>query len=186
MKPEEIKYVGKVFPEIDAIKDPQLREQVAEAWIEAWHASKYSQIEDAVFGPQTPQYKLMDHVRGVTNIAIGIAKVLKEIHGFQFNEDHVIAGALLHDIDKMIIFEKKGEVYGVAEVARKFPHGYLGALIAHKVGLPEEIEHLILSHTGKQIVSPKTIEAVIVHYADYADYDAVSYNSGGRLLLERV
>ncbi|MFQ6074771.1 MAG: HD domain-containing protein [Candidatus Bathyarchaeia archaeon] len=184
-KSEEIEYVRRLFPEIDAIEEPKLREQVTEAWIKAWHTSKYSRIEDAVISPQMPQYKLKDHVRGVVKIAVGTVEALEEIHGFQVNKDYVIAGALLHDIDKIIIFEKRGEVYGVAEVLSKFPHGYIGALIAHEIGLPEDIEHLILSHTVKQIIPPKTMEVIIVHYADCADYDALAHTSGKKLLLQK-
>jgi putative nucleotidyltransferase with HDIG domain len=178
-------YIRHVFPEIDAIHDPNLREQVVDAWIEAWHASKYPRIEDAVFSTEMPHIKLMDHVRGVAKLALGIAKILEETHGLHVNRDHVVAGALLHDIDKIIRLEKRGASYGVAEGLDKLPHGYVGALLAHNIGLPRDIEHLILSHTTQQMVVPKTMEAIIVHYADYADFDALAFTSGKRLLLQK-
>ena len=182
---KDCEYIRHVFPEIDAIQDPKLREQVIEAWIEAWRSSKYPRIEDAVFSTQMPHIKLKDHVSGVAKMALGIANVLEETHGLHVNKDHVIAGALLHDIDKIMMLEKRGENYGVAENLSKFPHGYVGARLANKIGLPRDIEHLILSHTTKQIISPKTIEAIIVHYADYADFDALAFTSGKRLLLQK-
>jgi putative nucleotidyltransferase with HDIG domain len=173
------------FPEIQEIEETKLREQTARAWIEAWKNGRFSHIDDAVVSPQMPQYRLRDHVRAVTRIAVAVAKVLEETHGLHVNKDYVIAGALLHDINKMIIYEKKGEAYGLADVAHRFPHGYLGALIAHKIGLPEDIEHMILSHTTKQISSPQTAEAIIVCYADCADFDALAHASNKTLLLER-
>jgi len=184
-KSEDGEYIRQVFPEIEAIHDPKLREQVVEAWIEAWHASKYPRIEDAVFSTQMPHIKLKDHVSSVAKMALGIAKILEETHGLHVNRDHVVAGALLHDIDKIIRLEKRGAGYGVAESLDKLPHGYVGALLAHNIGLPRDIEHLILSHTTQQMIAPKTMEAIIVHYADYADFDALAFTSGKRLLLQK-
>jgi len=131
------------------------------------------------------EYKLRNDVRAATRIAVPVAQVLEQTHSLHVNKDYVIVGALVHDNDKMMIYKKKGEAYQAADLARRFPHGYLGALIAHKIGLPEDIEHMILSHTSKQITTPKTTEAIIVYYVDCVDFDALARASNKTLLMER-
>ncbi|MCW4039904.1 MAG: HD domain-containing protein [Candidatus Bathyarchaeota archaeon] len=185
MSNNEIHDINRTFPEIASIQDPTLRSQVTACWIDAWHQSQYATLEDAIFSPQIPGCRLIDHVRAVTSIAMQIAKVVSQHHHIPVNHDYVLAGALLHDIDKLIIYEKTLHDYQQAKILKQFPHGYLGARIAHKHGIPDVIEHLILSHTRQQLIFPTTIEAIIVHYADFADYDALAYTSQRPLLLEK-
>jgi putative nucleotidyltransferase with HDIG domain len=173
----EIQDVERAFPAITDIQDTKLRSQVTACWIDAWQQSKYATLEEAIFSPQMPKWRLIDHVQAVTSIAVQIVKVLTQFHQTPINRDYVLAGALLHDIDKLLIYEKTAQGYQRAKILNKFPHGYLGARIAHKHDVPNAIEHLILSHTRHQLISPTTIEAIIVHYADFADYDALAYTS---------
>jgi putative nucleotidyltransferase with HDIG domain len=180
----EIHDVYRAFPEIARIQDPTLRAQVIDCWIDAWHQSQYTTLDEAIFSPQIPGCRLIDHVRAVSSIAIQMAKELAHHHQIPINHDYVLAGALLHDIDKMIIYEKTPQGHQQAEILTQFPHGYLGARLAHKHGVPDAIEHLILSHTRQQLIFPTTIEAIIVHYADFADYDALAYITH-RPLLEK-
>lgn len=179
----EVQDIERVFPEIARIRDSKLRSQVTACWIDAWHQSPYTTLEEAIFSPQMPECRLIDHVRAVTSISMQIVEVLTKWHQIPINRDYVLAGALLHDIDKLIIYEKTVHGYQQAKILEQFPHGYLGARIAHEQGLPDAIEHLILSHTRQQLTFPRTIEAIIVHYADFADYDALAYISQRPLLL---
>jgi putative nucleotidyltransferase with HDIG domain len=183
---DEIQNIERAFPAITDIQDSTLRSQVTACWIDAWHQSKYPTLEEAIFTPQIPACRLIDHVRAVTSIAVQIVEVLTQFHQTPINLDYVLAGALLHDIDKLIIYEKTTQGYQRAKILKKFPHGYLGARIAHKHGVPNAIEHLILSHTRRQLIFPTTIEAIIVHYADFADYDALAYTSQLPLLLDKT
>jgi putative nucleotidyltransferase with HDIG domain len=181
----EIQDLNRVFPEIARIQDPTLRAQVTACWIDAWHQSQYSTLEEAIFSPQIPGCRLIDHIRAVASIATHIAKMLAHHHQISINHDVVLAGALLHDIDKMIIYEKTPQGYQQAQILTQFPHGYLGARLAHQHGIPDALEHLILSHTRRQLIIPTTIEAIIVHYADFADYDALAYTTHRPLLLNK-
>ncbi|MCJ7633768.1 hypothetical protein MUP77_15450, partial [Candidatus Bathyarchaeota archaeon] len=114
---KSMEYIRKLFPEIEQIEQTELQMKVASTWIEAWKKSKYRRIEDGIFTVATPQNRLVDHIRAVTKSAIAIADVLKEIHHFDVNRDYLIAGSLLHDVDKLIVFEKTGDKYVRAEIA---------------------------------------------------------------------
>ncbi len=182
----EIQNVENAFPEIATIQDSKLRSQVTACWLDALHQSKYTAFEEAIFALTMLECRLIDHVRAVTSIAMQIVEILVQFHQIPVNRDYVLAGALLHDLDKLIIYEKTTQGYQEAKILKQFPHGYLGARIAHAHGVPPEIEHLILSHTRHQLVSPATIEAIIVHYADFADFDALALTSQLPLLLDKL
>lgn len=185
MSNNEIQDLNRAFPEIAHIQDPTLRAQVTACWIDAWHQSQYTTLDEAIFSPQIPGCRLIDHVRAVISIAMQIAKALALYHQILINHDYILAGALLHDIDKMFIYEKTSQGHQHAITLTQFPHGYLGARLAHKHGLPDSIEHLILSHTRQQLIVPTTIEAIIVHYADFVDYDSLAYTTHRPLLLKK-
>ena len=49
MSNKEIQEVTRAFPEIARINDPTLRDQVIECWIDAWHQSQYTTLDEAIF-----------------------------------------------------------------------------------------------------------------------------------------
>ena len=101
--------------------------------------------------------ELVNHTIGVTEAAIKIAEVLKEVYGIEVNMDYLISGCLLHDIMK--VYEWKDGVYsGIL-----LEHPELGAAELYRRDFPEEIIHMVFSHLGN---NPKTIEAMILHYVD--------------------
>jgi hypothetical protein len=55
--------------------------------------------------------------------------------------------------------------------------------MAWKYGLSDELVHIIGSHTTQSRLAPKTLEAIIVHYADFVDYDALMWELGRHKLL---
>ena len=113
---------------------------------------------------------LSQHTHGVAHIAAEAGKMYDGM-----NRDIVMAGALLHDLGKIIEYEVKPG----------FPRTMSGRLEGHirlglqmiEVILGEELRpslaHVILSHHGKlewgSPVEPQTIEAVTVFQADYMD-----------------
>lgn len=94
------------------------------------------------------------------------------------NRDLLIAGAMLHDIGKIeelsydLFFEytDKGKLIGHIVIAANYIHSTCREIPY----FPEELEtlltHLVLSHQGKlenaSPVEPKTLEAIVLYYAD--------------------
>jgi 3'-5' exoribonuclease len=102
------------------------------------------------------------------------------------NRDFCIAGGLLHDIGKVLCYQKEkasdGTMkYGPTQESIWFHHipigFHLAASIAEGHRIPKEkyypILHIILSHHGRleyhSPVVPKIPEAFIVHKSDYLD-----------------
>lgn len=127
---------------------------------------------------------LLEHTRSVTKIAIALTEhFLAEnprLRG-QLSKSLVVAGAILHDFGKLLDTNSTitgpqktvaGELIGHAVLGLEIVNQY-----AQAVGLDQEtrvqLEHLILTHSRfadwGAPTPPATLEAMILHYADYAD-----------------
>lgn len=103
---------------------------------------------------------LINHTKAVTKACISLAEVFEKEYGLTVKKDYLIAGALLHDIMKVYEF-KDMKPTGIL-----LDHSSLALAELYKRDFPEEVLHLIISHTAPSINPPKTLEALILHYAD--------------------
>ncbi|MCJ7507821.1 MAG: HD domain-containing protein [candidate division Zixibacteria bacterium] len=103
------------------------------------------------------------------------------------DRDLLVSGALLHDIGKITEYSVNGFIEYTDE-GRLIGHIVSGdKLVASRIqkvdGFPQELalrlRHLVLSHQGKlecaSPVVPKTIEAIVLHYADELDAKADAF-----------
>jgi putative nucleotidyltransferase with HDIG domain len=96
---------------------------------------------------------IKDHCRVVAKIAVFVAEKLKE-KGASVNVDIVRAGALLHDLDKMLTLDKRKE------------HGHTSKRILEEAGFPE-IANIAVFHCSHDFArQDSTQEERIVNYAD--------------------
>lgn len=138
---------------------------------------------------------LADHLCNTARTALTLFKRydkrLQETHACKVNKDLVIAGAFLHDIGKVQCYKPievsptekiEGErLFQSTDESVLFHHIPIGfhmiASVIEKhcpdVSWKNDLLHIIISHHGKIEWSspqpPKTIEAFIVHQADYFD-----------------
>jgi putative nucleotidyltransferase with HDIG domain len=185
---EDIGYVTSVFPEIGDIADARLRDQVATIWIECWRESNWERIEDAPKNPANlgPERRLYQHVRGVTQQAVATAAIVESLHGITTDRDTLLAAGLLHDVSKLVEYQPDGA--GGAETSamgKLIQHAAYGAHKAWEKGVPDEIVHVIISHTRNSNKPPRTLEGLIVHYVDYLDTDALLFDAGAKLDLHK-
>jgi len=139
------------LPEVNNIKDEELRKKVVEAWAFSLTKSEFTSIDDmkSSGSPGTPAIKngkQSDHLRGVAWIAQGIADGLEKVHGdIGINRDLLWACALCHDVGKPFEFSPKNQERWKAKVgASGYPairHSVYGVHVALSVGLPEAVAH---------------------------------------------
>jgi hypothetical protein len=185
MKDQALETIARLFPELELIKNKNLRDKVAEIWVEIWHQSSWKTLEEVPINPEIlPKYTLVNHTRAVTRNSVAIAKNLEDIHGVKVNVDHLVATSLLHDVSKLLEMEKSGEKYIKSRDGNLFPHPYLAGYFAIKKDLPREIIHAIVAHTPQLPIPIKTVEGVIVAHADLADNDPLRIISGLKSLKE--
>jgi len=168
MESADTQYIENLLPSIKEITAPDIRQKVAQAWLNLWHEGSYRRIEDcswfeAMRGEIT--WSNHEHSEQVAKVAIAAAQAVREAQGIEVNMDYVIAGALLHDVDKLVTFD--GRTHELTNKGAGLPHGFFGAKAALDVGLPVEIAHICLAHTSDSPTKPRTVEAVIVHFADF-------------------
>src|SRR5262245_22746434 len=98
--------VRQELPEIQLIDDRKLQEKVVEAWAYALANSSFKSIRDIppAGNPDVNEAKRgnqTDHLRGVTRLAIGIAKEMGSAYPeLAINADVIIAGGLVHDVGR--------------------------------------------------------------------------------------
>lgn len=158
-----------LFPELQEIGDSVLREGVLQTWELALERGGW-QVSDLQEIPFTllilTKKSLLEHTRRVTRMALAVARARDGA-----NLDYVIAGGLLHDVGKLLEYERRdGEVrksrYG--ELVR---HPVSGYALALEAGLPLEVAHIILAHSAEGEKVKRTPEAIIIHHCDFIDFE---------------
>jgi 7,8-dihydroneopterin 2',3'-cyclic phosphate phosphodiesterase len=112
---------------------------------------------------------LIDHTLSTTKIGLAIAQQLDQIYGFKTDKDTIIASCLLHDLYKPYTYDK-------TDPTSNSPLGnYMDHLLMIVIKLahnkfPFKVVHAVAAHHGDSgPVRPETLEAMIVHLADYVD-----------------
>lgn len=186
--------ISQELPEIAQITEQELRTRTIEAWAYAIAHSSFASIHDippagnpgvqeARRGDQT------DHLRGVTRLAIAIAQEMQTAYPeLEIDMDTIISGGLLHDVGKAWEFDPqrrqrwndRQKRYGRPSIR----HPAMGAHICLTVGLPEEIAHIAMAHSGEGELLVRSLECMIVHQADYTFWNTLL--AGGQLKPETV
>jgi putative nucleotidyltransferase with HDIG domain len=182
------------LPEVAQISDRALQEKSVEAWAFALAHSSFQSIRDIppAGNPDTNEAKRgdqTDHLRGVTRLAIGIAKEMETAYPeLAIAMDVIIAGGLLHDIGKAWEFDPiNRERWKTSQKRFGRPairHPAYGAHICLTVGLPEEIAHIAMAHSAEGELLVRSLECMIVHQADYTFWNTLL--AGGQLKPETV
>lgn len=186
--PADLEYVASVFPEVDEIESRDIRKKVLEIWVDIWQESGWERIEDAPKNPSNVlERPLYVHIRSVTKQAVATAEIVRELHGIDYDRDVLVAAGLLHDVSKMIEYQpgEGGKKASSSKRGQLIQHAVYGAHKAWEKGMPDEIVHIIISHTHSSNKKPSTWESVVIHYVDYLDSDALLWEAGGKLLLSR-
>ncbi|MBE0432558.1 HD domain-containing protein [candidate division WOR-3 bacterium] len=162
-------YIEKALPEIKKIKDPRLRDGVVKAWLLAIEKGRWTRIDDIPFTLLTAtKATLLQHTRSVTNMALAIASARKRT---DLDIDTLIAGALVHDVGKLLEYARKGKAIAKSEHGKRVRHPVSGYGLAIEAGLPLEVAHIIATHSKEGEGMVRSNEAVVIHHCDFIDFD---------------
>jgi 7,8-dihydroneopterin 2',3'-cyclic phosphate phosphodiesterase len=114
---------------------------------------------------------LVEHIAGTAAVALALCDSVEKVYGGRVDRDLVLAGVLLHDIFKPITYvQKEDGRYGSSTLGERLDHLTLILGELYKRKAPLELLHVIAAHHGKLgPISPRTVEALVVHIADFAD-----------------
>jgi len=166
--------VEKLWPEIQWIEQPGLRESVTQTWIKALERSplKPDDLNRIPFTLQVPNCPItfMEHKRCVVHIARKSAESMQEFMGraLPIDLDIVIAGAILADVGKLLEYELGPDGKSrQSERGEALRHPFTGVALALECGVPDEVCHIIAAHAAEGDLVKRTTEAFIVHHADF-------------------
>jgi putative nucleotidyltransferase with HDIG domain len=173
MKEDLLKFI----PEFNLIKDSDLKEKVLKVWDIAlragnWDAKDLQRMPFTLLIDPCP-CTMVEHIRGVVNVSIEAAKALQSIYQdkIKINEDYLIAGALLHDIGKLVEYKEENGRFIQSNWGKLVRHPISGVGLCYSQDIPEEVMHIIASHSWEGDRCKRTSEAIIVHHADFINFE---------------
>lgn len=178
--------ISETFPQLEAIADADLRRRVTAAWSSALAASEHDSVEAIPYLPKYRDYlgeaSLGAHVRQTTAIAVALAEAIEAVYdGSVLDRDTVVAGALLHDVSKVLETPPGGEPGASTAIGDLLGHPHYAQHLLAAEGLSVELQHIALSHSPKTGVGIRTAEALVVWAADVLALNCLSWQHSGRL-----
>lgn len=167
---------------IEEIKNPKIKALIKNIFADKKLYNDFCDAPSSVSMHQAYIHGLLEHTLAVIKNCLTIAANYPKI-----NRDILIAGGILHDLGKIFEYSWK-RTFQITDVGRLLGHITIAYdLITRTMdkindfeeSLKIQILHTIISHHGileyGSPKRPKTIEALLIHYADYIDAYLSSY-----------
>lgn len=170
--------LSEIFELVNGIKDEGLREKVR-----AFLTDPPSDIDAealplevcpaGAFQHHSYEGGLLQHTIGVTQLSLTVCDMVENLYGGTVDRDTVLAGAILHDVMKCYCYEESEDGrFMTSDFGGKVDHLTLMVGELMKRDFPLGVVHVVASHHGDVgPTKPKTVEALIVSVADFADSD---------------
>jgi len=175
--------IRELLPEIEWIQDKELQDKVVNTYQEAmiignWKPEDMNKIPFTLLIPDCP-HSYLDHVRGVTRVAKASMEEFNAVYAsnssrYKLDNDTVVAGALLHDVGKLVEYMKEADGKAVkSQLGKDLRHPFTGVHLALRNGCSSRIAHIIANHSTEGDGTLRSPEAVIVHKADFINFETV-------------
>ena len=174
--------IRKLLPEIEWISDKTLQEKVVASYEDAlktgrWEPEDMDKIPFTLLIPDCPA-SYLSHVRGVTRMSHKAMEEFNSLYAhdgkFTMNNDLLVAGALLHDVGKLVEFEKSPDGKTVkSQMGKDLRHPFSGTVIALRNGCSTEIGHVIANHAHEGDGALRSPEGVLVNKADFMNFEGI-------------
>lgn len=92
------------FPIIEEIQDKNTADSVIRTWVRCLKMSDYKTLFDIpAFDDTEDQGSAVKHTMVITLAAMGAYDAFTEEYALTLNRDFIIAGSLIHDVDKFLL-----------------------------------------------------------------------------------
>jgi len=166
-----------LLPEIGEIRDPSLRDRVVSVWEESitqggWVPDELTRIPFTLLAGEI-EMTFIEHVRCCARMCLALERTLGEVWGERVPIDHdtLLAGALLADVGKPLEYARKDGRIVKGRRGQMLRHPFSGVGLCYKHGLPDEVMHIVATHSTEGDHVQRSIESIIFHHADFVDFD---------------
>lgn len=178
IKQEYIKQAQELWPELEWIKDAELRKQTTDTWALALQKSVLTPNDlntipfTLLAGPDL-KVSFMAHKRSVVHIAKDCGDQMNKFFksDLPVKMDILIAGAILADVGKLLEYEMKDGKSVQGMYGKYLRHPFSGVSLAEMCGVPAAVCHIIATHAGEGNMVKRTTEAFVVHHADFMTFE---------------
>lgn len=171
--------IRKLFPELEEIGNPELREKVVDVWQEAiqaggWTPADLMRIPFTLLADNV-NIMYLEHIRTVCQMCIAMEKVLNDAYGdrVKINHDHLVAGALLADVGKMLEYVERDGNIVKGPAGEYLRHPFSGVGLCYKHDVPDAVMHVVATHSKEGDHVKRFPESIIFHHADFTDFELV-------------
>ncbi len=186
------KDIDEIFQkQLARIGDEKLRRSVVKAWVLGCERGGYETVQQLYEMPftlltDTHGVSFAEHTIAVTEGAIALADAQRRTYRqmpYEIDMDRLIAGALLHDVGKLLEIQRDGSGGHVKSRNGKcMRHPISGTVVASEAGCPDEVLNIIACHAKEGEGRPQVVETVLVHLADFATFDPLVMKQKGSLI----
>ena len=171
--------IVKLWPELMWITNEDLREKTARTWELALErsvltADDLQKIPFTLLAGPDLKVSFMAHKRCVVHVAKESGDKMNEFFGndLPVNMDVLLAGAILADVGKLLEYEMgpDGKSFQ-GKYGKYLRHPFSGVSLAEQCGVPADVCHIIATHAGEGDMVKRTVEAYIVHHADFMTFE---------------
>ncbi|MEE9555181.1 MAG: HD domain-containing protein [candidate division Zixibacteria bacterium] len=168
--------MNKIFPLIDRISKSSLLARTVACWEEAlkkggWRIDDLHKIPFTLL-PSDYKPSIVIHTNGVAESAVATGEALQHTYGdhIKIDMDILVSGAILHDVGKVLEYALERDKFVKSKYGKLVRHPISGAALADAMGLPSEVVHIIATHSFEGDKTPRTVESVIIHHADFTNF----------------
>lgn len=171
--------VQELWPEMDWIGDADLRRRTLATWCAAFERSplRPADLREIPFTLLVPgcTISFIAHKRSVVHVAVESAKAIRAFLGDQLpiDMDVLTAGSILIDVGKLLEYERVDGRLRQSVRGQLVRHPFSGAGLCQEFGLPDAVVHMVATHAKEGGLGKRTVEAWIVHHADFMTFDAL-------------
>ena len=176
---------------LERIGNTELREKVVKAYVLACERGGWKSLDDLRAMPftlltNTRGLNFIEHTIAVTEGAYGLAKAQEEAYRevpYQIDYDRLLAGGLLHDVGKLLEFERDEQGnFRKSRAGMCARHPISGTAVAYEVGLSDEMLNTIACHAKEGDGRPQVLETVLIHQADFGTFNPLVMMEKGQLI----
>ncbi|MBN2361835.1 MAG: HDIG domain-containing protein [Deltaproteobacteria bacterium] len=178
--------------QLSQIGNPDLRQRTVGAWVEACRLGNKDSVDELQAMPFTlltdcHGISFVEHTQAVTDGALALGRAQQQCYRtlpYAIDFDRLAAGALLHDLGKLLeIGRDAGGKWVKTRNGKCMRHPISGAVLAGKLGFDEELINVIACHAKEGEGRPQVVETVLIKQADFATFDPLVMQEKGTLIV---